>query len=93
MGSGHRPLTARGTDMYLINKVLPTPAKPVYDVMDYDGTILDLKRGEQRYMSVYPTFGKFVYTADNKVDLKPAMEEDWAELGNREASVSILRSE
>ena len=93
MGSGYGPLTARGTDMHLINKILPTPARPVYDVMNYDGTILDLKRGEQRFMTVYRTFGKFVYTADHKVDLKPAMEEDWAELGNREASVSILRSE
>ena len=44
-------------------------------------------------MSVYRTFGKYVYTSDNKVDLKPSMEEDWAEIGNREASVSILRSE
>ena len=79
--------------MYLVNKVLPTPSKPVYDLMDYDGTILDLKRGEQKYMSVNRTFGKFVYTGDDKVDLKPAMEEDWAELGNRDASVSILRSE
>ena len=79
--------------MYLVNKVLPTPAKAVYDLMDYDGTILDLKRGEQKYMSVYRTFGKYAYTSDNKVDLKPSMDEDWAELGNREASVSILRSE
>ena len=93
MGSGYGPLTARGTDMYLINKVLPTPSKAVYDLMNYDGTILDLKRGEQKYMSVYRTFGKYVYTSDIKVDLKPSMEEDWAEIGKREASVSILRSE
>ena len=29
MGSGYGPLTTRGTDMYLINKVLPTPSKAV----------------------------------------------------------------
>lgn len=97
MGSGSGSAAIRGSDMYLINKYMPSAATPKTTEYLSDKSATEKANFKQIFkepfnkdeyialnaMGVYRPFGDTIYVGPNEVSTEYVQSQDWSYIGNR----------